>query len=105
MVISQDVEVILIGLAIGFVSSVLGAMLQYWYYHRFGKTRQENFPGIIFLVSGLLGLIGLSIIIISFFTGWTKYAIYTGVGVVTGFFLGFIVMVMLWSFFSPKLKK
>ncbi len=105
MVISQDVEVILIGFGIGFVSSILGAMLQYWFSRRSEKTETTRFPGFVFLISGLLGLIGLCVIVISFFSGWTRYAVYTGVGVISGFFVGFVVMLILWSLLAAKMKR
>lgn len=86
---------ILTGLGIGLLSSIVGAALQYWALKRSSEITFRA-PNLILPVSGLLGVMGLVAILLSLATGWLRLALFTGIGVLSGFLLGFIIMVALW---------
>ena len=101
MNIEWSMTPVLMGIGFGFAASVIGAVLQYWFSVRKGIKSRNRLPGLILIVSGLLGLTGLLAIIISLFFGWTTQAILIGAGVLIGFFAGFLIMVLAWAAFRP----
>lgn len=88
---------LLIGGIIGFTSSTLGAIIDYSIAPRRENSEEEHLPGCMLLVSGTLGLIGLVVTLISFFlTKGFRPAVMTGIGVLAGFTIAFIVLIIAW---------
>jgi ABC-type Fe3+ transport system permease subunit len=88
-----------IGLAIGLVSAIIGAIVEYLIVRQRGDEIQETerLPGCMLLVSGALGGIGLLVIGFSLITsGEVVRMLITGLGVGTGFFAGFVLMMLGW---------
>lgn len=88
-------DAFLIGGIIGLVSAIVGAVIDY----RILKQPEEQanrLPGCIFLVSGGLGLLGVVVIAFSFFAATVRRSLIAGGGVLTGFFLGFLLMMLAW---------
>ena len=95
----MNLQAFLIGLAIGLVSSIIGAVVEFLIVRQRGSTNEETerLPGCMLLVSGGLGGVGLLAIGFSLLTsGEVVRMLITGLGVGTGFFGGFVVMMLLW---------
>lgn len=95
----MNLEAFLIGLAIGSVSSIVGAIVEYLIVRQRGNESQETerLPGCMLLVSGGLGGVGLLAIGFSLLTsGEVVRMLVTGLGVGVGFFGGFVVMMLAW---------
>lgn len=89
----------LIGLAIGLASAVIGAVVEYLIVQQRGDKAEETkrLPGCMLLVSGGLGGVGMLAIGFSLLTsGEVVRMLITGLGVGTGFFGGFILMMLGW---------
>lgn len=84
---------ILTGSGIGVLSSVLGAFLQYRALRQ-TPVRKIKMPNLILPISGLLGVLGLGALLLSFCTGWLRFALLMGVGVLSGFFIGVLLMIV-----------
>lgn len=86
-----------IGVAIGFTSAILGAIVEYLIVRRKRDQQTERLPGCMLLVSGALGGVGLVAIGFSLITsGQVVRILITGLGVGVGFFSGFILMMVGW---------
>ncbi|WP_420641569.1 hypothetical protein [Candidatus Leptofilum sp.] len=95
----MNLQAFLIGLAIGLVSSVIGAVVEYLIVRQRGNTTEETerLPGCMLLISGGLGGVGLLAIGFSLLTsGEVVRMLITGVGVGVGFFGGFVIMMLIW---------
>lgn len=94
-----DFEALLIGAGVGFCCAVVGAILDYRLAARNRKANEaENgrLPGCIYIVSGSLGVIGIIVIFLSFLVHSLGRALVAGLGVSAGFFLGFLLMSLVW---------
>lgn len=95
----MNLQSFLIGLAIGLVSAIVGAVVEYLIVRQRGDSSQETerLPGCMLLVSGGLGGVGLLAIGFSLLTsGEVVRMLITGLGVGVGFFGGFLLMMMAW---------
>ena len=82
---AQWLMAILMGVLIGILTSLFGAMMSYFLYLRSSKERSFGPLGILLIIIGVLGLIGLVVLSISLFVGQITLAILTGLGVLIGF--------------------
>ncbi|GJM43005.1 MAG: hypothetical protein DHS20C20_32870 [Ardenticatenaceae bacterium] len=99
----MNLQAFLIGLAIGLVSSVVGAVVEFLIVRKRGDESEETerLPGCMLLVSGGLGGVGLLAIGFSLLTsGEVVRMLITGLGVGVGFFGGFVVMMLTWFVFN-----
>jgi len=98
-----DWNILLLGAGIGFISAVLGGIIEY----QIGSKRREGeggLPSCMLLVTGGLGFIGILVTGISWLVGreW-GLPLVAGIGVGIGFFLGFIILLAIWILlFSRK---
>ena len=93
----MNLQSFLIGLGIGLVSAIIGAIVEYLIVRQQGTREAERLPGCMLLVSGGLGIIGLLAIGISLITsGEIGRMLVTGLGVGVGFFIGFVLMMLGW---------
>jgi hypothetical protein len=93
-----DSRLLFIGMAIGFSIAVVGAAVDYWLSRTRHNPRQsQHLPGCMMYVAGALGLAGLLAIIISFILiGSMIPAIILGAGVLTGFYSGFALLLLIY---------
>ncbi len=90
-----------IGVGIGLISAIVGAIVEYLIVRRRGNQQAERLPGCMLLVSGALGGVGLVAIGISLITsGEVVRMLITGLGVGVGFFGGFVLMMVGWFIFN-----
>ncbi|MCP5094566.1 MAG: hypothetical protein GY943_03315 [Chloroflexi bacterium] len=103
-----DFEALLIGAGVGLISAIIGAIIDYRFISRNRKEQAElengRLPGCIFLVSGSLGFLGIVVIFLSFLVESVKRALIAGLGVGLGFFVGFVIMMLVW-FFTQRKKR
>jgi len=95
----MNLQSFFIGLAVGLASAVIGAVVEYIIVRQRGESGEETerLPGCMLLVSGGLGGVGMLAIGISLLTsGEVVRMLVTGLGVGAGFFLGFILMMVVW---------
>lgn len=95
----MNLQAFLVGLALGFVSAIIGAVVEYLIVRQRGEQAQqaERLPGCMLLVSGGLGGVGMLAIAFSLLaTGEVVRMLITGMGVTIGFFAGFLVMMLAW---------
>jgi hypothetical protein len=93
----MNLQSFFIGLAIGLASAIIGAITEYLIVRQRGDREAERLPGCMLLVSGGLGGIGLLVIGFSLITsGEVVRMLITGLGVGTGFFGGFVLMMLAW---------
>lgn len=95
----MNMQSFLIGLALGFVSAIVGAVVEYLIVRQRKDQAQETerLPGCMLLVSGGLGGLGLLAIGFSLLTsGEVIRMLITGLGVGVGFFGGFFLMTLVW---------
>lgn len=93
MNLSMEWSAILIGCCIGLLSSVLSMFLQYRALRQ-TPALKAKMPSLVLPVSGLLGVLGLGALLLSLFTGWLQFALLMGVGVLSGFCIGLILMIL-----------
>lgn len=98
-----ELDAFLIGAIIGTTSSICGALIDYFRLRDSKGEEASGVPGCIFLVSGGLGLLGIIVIVISFIAQNLGRSLWAGLGVLVGFTISFIVLVILW-FFVQKNK-
>jgi ABC-type Fe3+ transport system permease subunit len=99
----MNLQSFIIGLAVGLVSAIVGAIVEYLIVRQRGDEAQETerLPGCMLLVSGGLGGVGLLAIGFSLITsGKVVRMLITGLGVGTGFFGGFVLMMLGWFLFN-----
>ena len=93
----MNLQSFLIGVAIGLVSAIIGASVEYLIVRQRGEQKTERLPGCMLLVSGGLGGAGLFSIGFSLLTsGEVVRMLITGLGVGVGFFSGFVLMMLAW---------
>ena len=83
----------LIGGGIGLVSAIIGAFVDYSVGRKRGDAENDGRPGCMFIAAGGLGFVGLIAFLLSLlFTGTIRPALMMGLGVTSGFFIGFAVL-------------
>ena len=93
----------MIGGGCGLFCALLGAFVDYVLMRRREEDSDENLPGCMVIMVGMLGLVGLSVIAISFLlSGTVLPAIVVGAGVLVGFFCGFLVLFSIGVFLSSR---
>jgi len=93
----MNLQSFMIGLAIGLVSAIIGAIVEYLIVRQRGDREAERLPGCMLLVSGGLGGVGMLVIGFSLITsGEVVRMLITGLGVGAGFFGGFVLMMLAW---------
>ena len=93
----MNLQSFFIGLGLGLVSAIIGAIVEYLIVRQRGVREAERLPGCMLLVSGGLGGIGLLAIGFSLLTsGEVVRMLITGLGVGVGFFIGFVLMMLGW---------
>ncbi|MCA9900446.1 MAG: hypothetical protein KC433_19780 [Anaerolineales bacterium] len=102
----MNLQSFLIGLAIGLVSAIVGAIVEYLIVRQRRNQSEdaERLPGCMLLVSGGLGGVGMLAIGFSLLTsGDVVGMLITGLGVGVGFFGGFVLMMLGWFLINrPK---
>lgn len=94
---SQAETLFLMGLIVGFMAALTGAFLDYRISLRRVDTENPRLPGCLLLEIGALGLIGVFTTVMSFLLrGGVMPPLITGAGVVSGFFAGFVLLVVGW---------
>ena len=97
----MNLQSFFVGLAIGLVSAVIGAIVEYLIVRQRGDREVERLPGCMLLVSGALGGVGLLAIGFSLITsGEVVRMLITGLGVGVGFFGGLVLMMLGWFLFN-----
>ncbi|MCA9943377.1 MAG: hypothetical protein KC449_07840 [Anaerolineales bacterium] len=99
----MNLQSFFIGLAVGLASAIIGAVVEYLIVRQRGEEAEdtERLPGCMLLVSGGLGGVGLLAIGFSLLTsGEVVRMLITGLGVGTGFFGGFVLMMLVWFLFN-----
>jgi hypothetical protein len=93
-------SLLLVGFGIGISISVIGGVVDYWLSGRKNNPHQSKpFPGCLLYIAGALVLIGLVALVISFILeGSIRPAIILGAGVLSGFYAGFTLLMLLYLF-------
>ena len=98
---TDNLTLFLIGGAIGLISAVVGAVFDYFVNQQRSLYAENGLPGCMFIVAGSLGLAGVVATAVSLLlTHSVQTAVVIGLGVLTGFFIGFatlFVVTVLWS--------
>lgn len=90
--LSENLNLLLIGAGIGLVCAVLGALVDLIVSRR-RITEENHLPGCMLLMTGALGFVGVVMLGVSFLFYQTFLpAFWVGLGVMAGFFLGFTVL-------------
>lgn len=92
---SQELEAVLIGSAIGIVSASLGAVVSYILYMRQDKENTRGPLIVMLIVDAVLVVVGLVVIVFSVFANQLVLAILTGIAVFISFALAFGVLLFL----------
>ena len=101
----MNLQSFFLGLAIGLASAIIGAIVEYLIVRQRGDREPERLPGCMLLVSGGLGGVGLLVIGFSLITsGEVVRMLITGLGVETGFFGGFVLMMIAWFLLNRPAK-
>lgn len=94
---TSNLTLYLIGLAIGVGVALAGGLVEYLLHLRRDREPRFGMPGCIVYVIGGLILGGIAAVIVSLiYTGSIGPALIMGVGVMTGFYGGFSLLVGLW---------
>lgn len=97
MVLSSNLNLFLLGLALGAGVAVLGGLTEYFLHLRRDREPFTGVPSCLLYTIGGLVLAGIIAIVASLIlTGGIFPAIYMGIGVLAGFYAGFIIMVSVW---------
>lgn len=90
--LSENLNLFMIGLGIGLVCAVVGALVDFMMARRRG-AEENHLPGCMLLMTGALGFVGVVMLGVSYLFYQTFLpAFWVGAGVMTGFFLGFTVL-------------
>ncbi len=86
----------LVGLTVGFTSSAIGAIVDYRIMQQKDDAEESHTPGCMLIMSGFLGWVGIIVVGVSLFLQSFNRALFAGLGVLLGFFAGFLVMLAFW---------
>lgn len=98
---SSNLTLFLIGLAIGGGVALLGGLIDYLLHLRRNRAPRLGVPGcLVYMVGGLIlaGIVALVVSLVT--TGSATPALVMGVGVMVGFYAGFMLLVGLWLLFD-----
>ncbi|VAW29977.1 hypothetical protein MNBD_CHLOROFLEXI01-5034 [hydrothermal vent metagenome] len=102
----MNLQSFLIGLAVGFISAIIGATVEYLIVRQHGDQEVERLPGCMLLIAGGLGGTGMLAIAFSLLiSGEVVRMLITGLGVGVGFFTGFVVMMLAWFVLNRPSKR
>jgi hypothetical protein len=94
---SSNLTLFLIGLGIGIAVALVGGMVEYLLHLRRRQGPRFGVPGCLVYTIGGLILAGIVALVMSFImTGGIGPALLVGLGVMVGFYGGFILLVSLW---------
>lgn len=94
---SSNLTLFLIGVALGVAIAIVGGLVEYVLHLRRNREPRFGVPGCLVYVVGGLIVAGVLAIIASFLlTGGIGAALMMGLGVMAGFYGGFILLVSLW---------
>jgi hypothetical protein len=94
---TSNLDLFLIGLAIGVVVALAGGLIEYALHLRRNREPRFGVPGCLVYTIGGLILAGIVAVIGSLvLTGGIGPALYVGLGVMAGFYGGFILLVSVW---------
>ena len=98
----MNLQAFLIGFALGFISAIIGSIIEYLMVRRRGDSQEtERLPGCMLFISGGLGGVGMLAIAFSLLvSGEVIRMLITGLGVGAGFFCGFAIMMTSWFIFN-----
>lgn len=98
MSFSPNLTLLLSGAVIGLGTALLGGFIEYWFSLRpNGNQAQRRLPGCLFYFAGGLVLAGAASLLVSFFVyGAFRPALTIGAGVISGFFIGFVILFGIW---------
>ncbi len=86
------------GFMVGVTSAVIGSIVE-WRLLRRQTKDVERVPGCMMLMAGGLGFVGALSILIGLIVRSLPLVLLLGLGVITGFWLGFILMAIIWYLF------
>lgn len=90
-------KIFLAGLAMGLALAVAGACMDYFLYLRDDRARSGRKPALLIWMALLLAVMGAVAILSSLaVAGRVSPALVMGLGVLSGFYGGFIVLLLLW---------
>lgn len=94
---TSNLNLFLIGLAIGVLVALLGGLIEYALHLRRNREPRFGVPGCLVYTIGGLILAGFIALVASLvLTGGIGPALFMGLGVMAGFYGGFILLVSLW---------
>lgn len=94
---TSNLNLFLIGLAIGITVALVGGLIEYALHLRRRRGPRFAVPGCLVYTIGGLILAGIVAMVASLvLTGGIGPALYMGLGVMAGFYGGFILLVSLW---------
>ena len=98
MSLSTDLTLLIAGAGIGLGIAIVGAFSEYWLSIRSSAAdRPYQLPGCLLYVVGGLALAGIVSLVTSLLlNGSIKPALIVGAGVLGGFYVGFVLLFILW---------
>ncbi len=90
-----------LGFVVGAISAVVGALVEYLLARR-RNSDEERLPGCMIMMTGALGFVGIVSIVTGLVLGELGRILWMGVGVGSGFVLGFLVLAGLWFLFLRR---
>ncbi len=94
---TSNLDLFLIGMAIGVVVALAGGLIEYALHLRRNREPRFGVPGcLVYTIGGLIlaGIIAIAASLV--LTGGVGPALFMGLGVMAGFYGGFILLVSLW---------
>lgn len=93
----SNLTLFLIGVAIGVAVAIAGGLVEYVLHLRRNREPRFGVPGcLVYMIGGLIVAGGLACIASFLITGGIGAALIMGLGVMAGFYGGFILLVSLW---------
>jgi hypothetical protein len=101
---STNLVLFIAGVIIGLLVALIGGIVEYWLSLRRNGTGESNrLPGCLLYVSGGLVVAGIISLAASFLlTGGIRPALVLGAGVLSGFYVGFIFLFVLWLLLESR---